>query len=247
MKIDIFRKPTHSNRYLHLNSAHPLKQKETIAYGLWLRAHRILKNFPIQLAIELKFLKSTLIDSSNGYPVRMVTGWFAKFEHQLRNNPGLLQTRSRTLFEDIMESPTQQSFVLPSAQLWFENAGMDHSNSEDQNCHSAQCTKVLPEDKNDENVLPQELEETIDQQNRDPQMQMTTEPVLVIPYIPGIGDQLKRISDDFGIWTWFSYPVQQWIDLPNTEVVCCWPRHVMLFIAASVAAVLHMWENQKET
>ncbi len=80
VKFSIFRKPTHSNRYLNFKSAHPLDLKENVVRGLGLRAHRILKNDPVELAKELRFLKRSLSNDNNGYPLKTLNGWFAKLQ-----------------------------------------------------------------------------------------------------------------------------------------------------------------------
>ncbi len=54
--LEVYRKPTHGNRYIHFKSDHPFNMKKTVLRGLWLRAQRLLKNHPLQLAKELRFL-----------------------------------------------------------------------------------------------------------------------------------------------------------------------------------------------
>ncbi len=40
--LGIYRKPTHSNRYVHFSSAHPFSLKRNIVRGLWLHVKRLL-------------------------------------------------------------------------------------------------------------------------------------------------------------------------------------------------------------
>ncbi len=201
LQISIFRKPTHSNRYLHFKSAHPLQLKENVARGLWLRAQWLLKNYPNQLRSELQFLKKSLTHSTNDYPIPTVNKWFAKFQRQLRNNPNMLKVRSRLSPEQIFCDKNQQKFESLSAQIRFPTAEGDHS----QNV-SAQIVSDAE--------IGHKME--INQQNNTEEHQINEEllppenngnlPTLVIPYIPGISDQLKRIAEEYEINTWFTYP-----------------------------------------
>ncbi len=209
LQIEIFRKATHANRYLHFNSAHPLKLKENVARVLWLHAQCLLKNYPKQLAVELRFLKVSLSNKNNCYPIRIVNKWFAKFDRQLRNNPDLLKTRSQLNFEKVFENAKQQRFEMPTAQSRFLDASLDHSNSssvlneKQSNCGTEGTDAVW------ENTH-QITKEHEDLPNADqlllPLIQENRQPILIIPYVAGISDQLKRIVDDFEIKTWFSYP-----------------------------------------
>ncbi len=119
LQISIYRKPTHSNRYLHFNSAHPLSLKQNVVHGLWLRAQRILKNFPKELKSELQFLQDSLAHDNNAYPRGLLMGWFAKFLRQIRKNPASLKVKSRLAFSEVFENWIQQKFEMPTANTRF--------------------------------------------------------------------------------------------------------------------------------
>jgi hypothetical protein len=65
----VFRKPTHSDRYLHFCSDHPFQQKIAAVHTLKHRAYAYCSNAAF-LESELKHLESTFI--SNGYPASLV-------------------------------------------------------------------------------------------------------------------------------------------------------------------------------
>ncbi len=127
LQIDIHRKPTHGNRYLHFNSCHPLFSKRNVVKGLVLRAHRILKNFPEQLQTELQFPKQSFLNPNNGYPVTTLNMWLWQIERDLLLNPEKLDTKSRLDVGDVFEDAygNQQKFAQPTALARFpqEDAG----------------------------------------------------------------------------------------------------------------------------
>ncbi len=222
LQINMYRKPTHSNRYLQFNSAHPLKQLENVVWGLWLRANRILKNFPGQLRAELKFLERSLTDERNGYPLPTIKKWFAKFTRQVRANPEILETNSRLTQEAVFVHSGQQRFELPTARFRFPDAEGDQStvrnSASDTNGDQSTVRNSAPDANGDHSEVcissetGQESEQEPPEESREGEEGQNVpegiprEPILIIPYVPGISDQLKRISSQFGVTTWFTYP-----------------------------------------
>ena len=61
----VYRKPTHSDRYLNVRSEHPKQHKQSVVNTLFQRAKKL--SFTAQdLNSELKYVKRTLL--LNGYP-----------------------------------------------------------------------------------------------------------------------------------------------------------------------------------
>ena len=61
----IYRKPTHTNRYLPFNSHHPLTQKLSVARTLYTRANKVINNFENKVS-EFNHIKNTL--QANQFP-----------------------------------------------------------------------------------------------------------------------------------------------------------------------------------
>ncbi len=88
--LEVYRKPTHGNRYLHFSSAHPDTLKRNVFRGLRLRANCLLRNHSKQLALEIAYLKRTFTHADNAYPPVVVNRWLRQFQRQLSENPSLL-------------------------------------------------------------------------------------------------------------------------------------------------------------
>jgi len=67
--LAVYRKPTHSDRYLNLRSEHPLQHKQSVVNTLLDRAKK-LSSTTQGLNSELKYVKRTLL--FNGYPKWMI-------------------------------------------------------------------------------------------------------------------------------------------------------------------------------
>ncbi len=113
-------------------------------------------------------------------------GWFAKFIRQIWRNPNLLQVKSRLSPSEVFEDQKQQKFVMPTALLWFA-ANPDTS------------LEQLP------TVEEPEESETRCEDGMEAQS-AERQPILVVPFVPGMSEQLKRISENFGVSTWYTYP-----------------------------------------
>ncbi len=66
LTLSIHRKPTHNHKYLHYRSSHPLDLKRNGLRGHWLRARQLLKNDPIGLQRELRYLRETFTTAKMG-------------------------------------------------------------------------------------------------------------------------------------------------------------------------------------
>ena len=64
LSTKLYRKPTDRNAYLHFNSYHPVKQKENIPFGQFIRAKKICTNKTEAensiKEIEIKFRKEDI-------------------------------------------------------------------------------------------------------------------------------------------------------------------------------------------
>nr|XP_039254369.1 uncharacterized protein LOC120331363 [Styela clava] len=68
LTTDIFRKKTHTNRYLNFNSNHPVGHKRSVISSLINRAKSLISDERKQ-KLEINFIKKTL--RQNGYPKKM--------------------------------------------------------------------------------------------------------------------------------------------------------------------------------
>ena len=73
LSTSIFRKPTHTGRYLSFNSHYPFSQKLSIARTLYSRAEKIINNDSNRKS-ELSKIKDTL--QSNGFPTPICSNTF---------------------------------------------------------------------------------------------------------------------------------------------------------------------------
>ena len=91
LSTKLYRKPTDRNAYLHYNSYHPMKQKENIPYGQFLRAKKICSNVKEAnktiTGIETKFTK-------RGYPTNKIKE--QKQKAGMVNREELLQEKDKT-------------------------------------------------------------------------------------------------------------------------------------------------------
>ncbi|XP_078482534.1 uncharacterized protein LOC144743198 isoform X2 [Ciona intestinalis] len=69
MKTNVYRKPTHTNRYLSFWSAHPIEHKKAVVRSLKHRAEALVSD-PLRLQDEMNFIKDGL--RYNSYPPWMV-------------------------------------------------------------------------------------------------------------------------------------------------------------------------------
>ena len=83
LSTSIFRKPTHTGRYLPFNSHHPFSQKVSIARTLYSRAEKLINNESNRKPESSK-IKDTL--QSNGFPTPIYSNTFFSKTTQNRNS-----------------------------------------------------------------------------------------------------------------------------------------------------------------
>ena len=87
----IYRKPTHTNFYIHYSSSTLQSSKDSVISSLTRRAHTICS--PCHLEPEIQFIKQILL--SNGYPIRRINLIMARTLKNLKKkNPPKLKTSS---------------------------------------------------------------------------------------------------------------------------------------------------------
>ncbi len=214
---------------MHFRSSHPQFLKKNILKGLWLRAMRILIDHPHQLALELAHLRATFASEYNNYPSDVLDCWFADFEYEARCNLHILLVLTRLSELDIFDESGQQKFSVPAAELRFP---VPVCNSEQINRSAANdlisqeamdlaldaasqidatgtllvdgdgfelaqptlpTNTIVPPVNADSNDLPTALE-------------ILRQPTMILPYLPGLSDRLKRLAAEHQIRTWFTYP-----------------------------------------
>ncbi|MCP4605251.1 MAG: hypothetical protein GY847_32830, partial [Proteobacteria bacterium] len=123
LKVAIYRKDTHCDRYLKFKSSHPVPMMRSMVWGMALRAYRLLQHHPAELNQEIQHLKSTFMNKNNGYPEDLILRWFGQFRREIRLRPEILSVRSRLNFDDMFVFGNQQIFDFPSAESRF--SGLD--------------------------------------------------------------------------------------------------------------------------
>ncbi len=129
---------------MHFNSVHPFPLKRATLRGLWLRAQHLLRNHPIQLAQELRHLRSTFANPANAYPEITLRKWFRGFERELLRKPALLTVPVRAPIEP--EVPNGEDTVLVE-QTDFANSREEEIGNLPDTQHSQQMdlgTDIAP-------------------------------------------------------------------------------------------------------
>ncbi len=96
---------------------------------------------------------------------------------------------------EVFENGQQQHFLVPTVQLRFPSITLDQSSS----------AGSMSAQKNNEKIEPTEGCELAAEEAEPPVLE-NRQPTFVMPYVPGIGDQLKQIAQAYDISTWFAYP-----------------------------------------
>ena len=81
-KVTVYRKPTHTDQYLHFNSNHHLANKRSIVRTLFHRAEKIVTNEEARKS-EIEHCKNALRDLENGY-----SEWMFKIPKKGENTTG---------------------------------------------------------------------------------------------------------------------------------------------------------------
>ena len=72
ISVSVYRKPTHTDRYLDFNSSHPILAKRTVVRALMERAENVCSD-PVILAKEVEHLGKVLC--YNNYPQWLIDKW----------------------------------------------------------------------------------------------------------------------------------------------------------------------------
>ncbi len=124
-EISVYRKPTHSYRYVHYDSAYPHYTKKELVRGQILRAQRLLKGFPEAFRREIKLLRRTFTDEKNGYPPFVFDRWLRQCKQDLERRPGLATVASRLKIDQFFGEQGNQKFVRPAAETRSEKGACD--------------------------------------------------------------------------------------------------------------------------
>ena len=116
ISVFIYRKPTHTDQYLHYISHHQTSCKETVVSSLFKRSYSIITNKD-DLLKENARMKQVL--NENGYQESIIN----KIFRRITNNNSLPQSQQLTQATDIQEEEIRMSINLPyvegtSEKLW---------------------------------------------------------------------------------------------------------------------------------
>ena len=106
ISIFVYRKPTHTDQYLHYRSHHPTSCKESVVSSLFNRAYSIVRNKD-DLYKENARIKQVL--KKNGYQESITN----KICRRINNNQSLPQPQQLTEATDIQEEKIRMSMNLP--------------------------------------------------------------------------------------------------------------------------------------
>ncbi len=223
VQLAIYRKPTHSDRYLNFKSSHAPSLKREVVRGQWLRANRLLKEFPRNLQIELDHLRSTFCNRHNGYPHQTVECWFMQFRKEIRRFPQRLQVRSRLFLDEFFMDARNQQFRWPTAAKWLEREERIRLNNEAVSLDNGavdipETTNALDGTQisllNGESVAMacENTQDTVpftDNPAAESEFQgevPSRKPVLIVPFVQGTSQKLQRVARQHGVQLWHTYP-----------------------------------------
>ena len=99
LDTNIYRKPTHSERYLNFKSEHPLEHKSAVVNALTHRANSLIRD-ENKKRVELKHIENVLI--LNSYP-----NWLLNRKLKIKSDPPFATPATRNAVE------TQGIAILP--------------------------------------------------------------------------------------------------------------------------------------
>ena len=106
ISVLVYRKPTHTDQYLHYSSHHQTSCKESVVSSLFNRAYSIITNKD-DLHKENARIKQVL--KENGYQESIISNIFKR----ITNNHSLPQLQQQTQAADIQEEEIKMSINLP--------------------------------------------------------------------------------------------------------------------------------------
>ncbi len=117
--LQVYRKSTHSDSYVHYRSSHPFSAKKNVMNCLLLRAYRLLRNHPDKLKIELNYLQRAFCLERNGYPRTVVQKWMNSFRRELDRNPSKLDLPVKTGLPLGTDSQVQNQLTVYPVRKWL--------------------------------------------------------------------------------------------------------------------------------
>ena len=113
ISVLVYRKPTHTDQYLHYSSHHQTSCKESVVSSLFNRAYSIITNKD-DLHKENTRIKQVL--KENGYQESIIS----KIFEGITNNHSLPQSQQLTQAPDIQEEEIRMSINLPPVEVTRE-------------------------------------------------------------------------------------------------------------------------------
>ena len=113
ISVLVYRKPTHTDQYLHCSSHHQTSCKKVVVFSLFNRAYSIITNKD-DLYKENAKIKQVL--NQNGYQENIIS----KIFKGITNNHGLPQSQQQTQATDIQEEEIRVSINLTYAEVTNE-------------------------------------------------------------------------------------------------------------------------------
>ena len=117
ISVLVYRKPTHTDQYLHYSSHHQTSCKESVVSSLFNRAYSIITNKD-DLQKDNARIKHVL--KGNGYQKSIIS----KIFRRTTNNHRLPQLQQLTPATDIQEEETRMSINFPYVEGSSENYGI---------------------------------------------------------------------------------------------------------------------------
>ena len=119
LDTNIYRNPTHSERYLHFKFDHPLEHKSAVVNALTLRAKSLIRD-ENKKRVELKLIENVL--TLNGYP-----NWLLNRKLKIKSDPLLDTPATRNAVETrgiaILPYVQRRSSRPPNPPIWGGGAG----------------------------------------------------------------------------------------------------------------------------
>ncbi len=180
-----------------------------------MRAQRILRNHPLGLAQEMRYLFSTFCNQRNGYPRPLVRMWLNRFRRELLANPNLLRIRGRRNDDHQMgrnrvrgeeDGPGLEDDGVEVEVRGREaerQLGMDRLREEGHGGLEVRGRAVV--DGAERGIGMDRLQDDAEERQIQTRPLENRKKVLLIPYVVGVSDQLRAIGNRYQLKSWFSY------------------------------------------
>ncbi len=180
-----------------------------------LRAQRILRQFPEAYQKEIKLLKKTFADERNGYPPFVLNRWIRQFDRDLQRKPSLAYVPSRLNIHSLFDAHGNQIFSEPTAsnvvaRERHEASGRVLSTGQVLQGMSEMGTEHMENGTIAERQLERKRDTVDLEQNwvesEDLLQTKDKVPVFLSPFVPGVSEDLKKISKKYELTSWYTYP-----------------------------------------